>query len=122
MAATGRALGRLTDIGWGNRLRDLLADGSDRELPDDVFAACVKVLSAWGWDDRPVGVVTVGSRRRPQLVGSFGQKIATIGRLPLLGTVWLGSRRTGPTRPSGWPDWLAPSRHPTFRMSMGPSS
>jgi ATP-dependent DNA helicase RecQ len=90
VAATGRALGRLTDIGWGNRLRDLLADGTDQEIPEDVFAACVKVLSAWGWEDRPVGVVTVGSRRRPALVGSFGQRIAAIGRLPLLGTVWLG--------------------------------
>jgi ATP-dependent DNA helicase RecQ len=90
VAATGRALGRLTDIGWGNRLRDLLADGADREIPDDVFAACVKVLTAWGWDERPVGVVTVGSRRRSELVGSFGQKIASIGRLPFLGTVWLG--------------------------------
>ncbi|ANZ35432.1 recombinase RecQ [Lentzea guizhouensis] len=90
VAATGRALGRLTDIGWGNRLRDLLADGVDQEIPDDVFAACVKVLSAWGWDERPVGVVTVGSRRRPSLVGSFGQRISTIGRLPFLGTVWLG--------------------------------
>ncbi|NGY61033.1 RecQ family ATP-dependent DNA helicase [Lentzea sp. NEAU-D13] len=90
IAATGRALGRLTDIGWGTRLRDLLADGTDREIPEDVFAACVKVLTAWNWDARPVGVVTVGSRRRPTLVGSFGHQIATIGRLPFLGTVWLG--------------------------------
>ena len=66
------------------------AYGRFTEIPEDVFGACVKVLSAWGWDDRPVGVVTVGSRRRPALVGSFGQRIASIGRLPFLGTVWLG--------------------------------
>ncbi|QQQ77666.1 RecQ family ATP-dependent DNA helicase [Saccharothrix sp. 6-C] len=89
IAATGRALGRLTDIGWGNRLRSLFA-GADQEIPDDVFAACVKVLSAWSWAERPVGVVTVGSRSRPALVGSFGQRIAAVGRLPLLGQVWLG--------------------------------
>ncbi|PSL56670.1 ATP-dependent DNA helicase RecQ [Saccharothrix carnea] len=89
VAATGRALGRLTDIGWGNRLRSLFA-AEDQEIPEDVFAACVKVLSAWGWADRPVGVVTVGSRSRPALVGSFGQRIAGVGRLPLLGQVWLG--------------------------------
>ncbi|MFD0202333.1 MULTISPECIES: RecQ family ATP-dependent DNA helicase [Saccharothrix] len=89
VAATGRALGRLTDIGWGNRLRSLFA-AEDQEIPEDVLAACVKVLSAWGWADRPVGVVTVGSRSRPALVGSFGQRIAGVGRLPLLGQVWLG--------------------------------
>ncbi|QTR04949.1 recombinase RecQ, partial [Saccharothrix algeriensis] len=55
-----------------------------------VFAACVKVLTAWGWAQRPVGVVTVGSRGRPELVGSFGRRISTVGRLPLLGQVWLG--------------------------------
>ncbi|MBW4720853.1 RecQ family ATP-dependent DNA helicase [Saccharothrix obliqua] len=88
-AQTGRALGRLTDIGWGNRLRALLAD-EDQEVPDDVFAACVKVLAAWNWAERPVGVVTVGSRSRPELVGSFGQRIAAVGRLPVLGQVWLG--------------------------------
>ncbi|QFZ17240.1 RecQ family ATP-dependent DNA helicase [Saccharothrix syringae] len=88
-ASTGWALGRLTDIGWGNRLRSLFAE-ADREIPDDVFAACVKVLAAWGWAERPVGVVTVGSRTRPELVGSFGRRIASVGRLPVLGQVWLG--------------------------------
>ncbi|WP_158840848.1 RecQ family ATP-dependent DNA helicase [Saccharothrix deserti] len=88
-ATTGRALGRLTDIGWGNRLRSLFG-ADDREIPEDVFAACVKVLAAWGWAERPVGVVTVGSRTRPALVGSFGQRISAVGRLPLLGQVWLG--------------------------------
>ncbi|ATE52879.1 RecQ family ATP-dependent DNA helicase [Actinosynnema pretiosum] len=89
-AATGRALGRLTDIGWGNRLRSLFAE-ADRELPDEVFAACVQVLSAWGWERRPVGVVSVGSRTRPELVGSFARRISEVGRLPQLGTVWLGA-------------------------------
>ncbi|WP_285751117.1 RecQ family ATP-dependent DNA helicase [Lentzea sp. NBRC 105346] len=89
VAENGRALGRLTDIGWGNRLRTLFAS-ADAPIPDDVFAACVKVLSGWGWTERPVGVVTIGSRSRPELVGSFGQRIATIGRLPLLGQVWVG--------------------------------
>ncbi|ONI85718.1 recombinase RecQ [Saccharothrix sp. ALI-22-I] len=111
-AATGRALGRLTDIGWGNRLRSLFG-AEDQEIPEDVFAACVKVLSAWGWAERPVGVVTVGSRTRPALVGSFGQRISAVGRLPLLGQVWLGEathransaqRLAGLVRESGVPD------------------
>ncbi|NUT99803.1 MAG: RecQ family ATP-dependent DNA helicase [Saccharothrix sp.] len=88
-AETGRALGRLTDIGWGNRLRSLFTE-EDQEVPDDVFAACVTVLSAWGWAERPVGVVAVGSRTHPQLVDSFARRISEVGRLPLLGRVWLG--------------------------------
>jgi chromosomal replication initiator protein len=36
---------------------------------------------------RPVGVVTVASRTRPRLIGSLGEHIARVGRLPLLGSV-----------------------------------
>jgi ATP-dependent DNA helicase RecQ len=36
---------------------------------------------------RPVGVVTVTSRSRPQLVGSLGVRIVGVGRMPLLGSV-----------------------------------
>ncbi|MEU6745073.1 RecQ family ATP-dependent DNA helicase [Spirillospora sp. NPDC046719] len=83
-AETGRALGRLTDIGWGNRLRELFA-GGDTDVPADMVDAVVKVLAAWDWSARPTGVVTIGSRSRPRLVGTFGRRIAEIGRLPFLG-------------------------------------
>lgn len=96
----GRALGRLSDIGWGNRLRPMLAPQSpDGPVPDDVVSAVVSVLADWakgpgGWasglDDappRPVGVVTVASRSKPRLVGSLGSRISEVGRMPLLGTV-----------------------------------
>jgi ATP-dependent DNA helicase RecQ len=86
-AEPGRAIGRLTDIGWGNRLRELFSSTVDGPVPDDLVDACVKVLAAWGWSARPVGVVTIGSSRRPQLVASVGERISTIGRLPLLGRV-----------------------------------
>ncbi|MGA5412175.1 RecQ family ATP-dependent DNA helicase [Streptomyces pseudogriseolus] len=99
-AAQGRALGRLSDIGWGNRLRPLLApQAPDGPVPDDVARAAVGVLADWargpgGWapgvdeaQPRPVGVVTVASGTRPQLVRSLGARIAETGRLPLLGTV-----------------------------------
>ncbi|MBO2451864.1 RecQ family ATP-dependent DNA helicase [Actinomadura barringtoniae] len=86
IAETGRALGRLTDIGWGNRLREILADHApDTEMPDEMFQAVVKVLSSWDWTDRPTGVVAIGSRTRPALVGSLAHRIAEIGRLPYLG-------------------------------------
>ncbi len=97
-ATTGRAIGRLTDIGWGNRLRELLATGTpDQELPDDLFQAAIKVLAAWEWEQRPVGVVALGSRTRPKLVRSLAERIAGIGRLPLLGEV-LTNPNTTPNR------------------------
>ncbi|MGA5095799.1 RecQ family ATP-dependent DNA helicase [Streptomyces lavendulocolor] len=96
----GRALGRLSDIGWGNRLRPMLAPGApDGPVPDDVVDAVVRVLADWargpgGWASgapdappRPAGVVTVASHGRPQLVGSLGRRIAEVGRMPLLGSV-----------------------------------
>ncbi|MEV0979641.1 RecQ family ATP-dependent DNA helicase [Streptomyces sp. NPDC049915] len=99
-AGPGRALGRLSDIGWGNRLRPLLAPQSpDGPVPDDVAKAVIGVLADWakgpgGWASgaeetppRPVGVVTLASRSRPQLIASLGARIAEVGRLPLLGSV-----------------------------------
>ncbi|WP_030256938.1 MULTISPECIES: RecQ family ATP-dependent DNA helicase [Streptomyces] len=102
-AETGRALGRLSDIGWGNRLRTLLAEQApDVPVPGEAVDALVAVLADWargpgGWAgpaaaegarlERPVGVVTMASSARPQLVGSLGARIAEIGRLPLLGRI-----------------------------------
>ncbi len=83
-AAEGRALGRLSDIGWGTRLRPLLT-GPDTELPDDVLAALVQVLAAWEWDARPVAVAAVPSASRPRLVASLASRLADVGRLTLLG-------------------------------------
>src|SRR5487761_1776458 len=85
-AEPGRALGRPTDLGWGPRLRALLAaDTPDGEVPGDLVDAVVKVLAAWDWAERPAGVVTMVSRSRPQLVESLGRRIAEIGRMPYLG-------------------------------------
>ncbi|MGX7827428.1 RecQ family ATP-dependent DNA helicase [Actinokineospora sp. 24-640] len=86
----GRALGRLTDIGWGNRLRELFA-GPDGPVPAEVVDGCVRVLASWEWSERPVGVVTVASASRPALVRDLGARIAEIGRLPLLGEVATGT-------------------------------
>ncbi len=99
-AGPGRALGRLSDIGWGNRLRPMFADGApDGPVPGDVVDAVVQVLADWakgpgGWASgdpqapaRPAGVVTVDSRTRPRLIASLGARIAEVGRMPLLGQV-----------------------------------
>ncbi len=89
----GRALGRLSDLGWGTRLRALLAeDAPDGPAPDDLVKAVVEVLKDWAhgddpWPARPVGVFAIASQRRPRLVSSLAERIAAVGRLPFLGTV-----------------------------------
>ncbi len=93
-AAAGRAVGRLTDIGWGPRLRELLEPGApDRELPDDLLTAVVEVLASWGWAERPAGVVPLPSGSRPRLVASLAEGIARIGRLPLYEALRPATRR-----------------------------
>lgn len=86
IAERGRALGRLTDVGWGATLRAMLAEESpDAPAPDEVTDAVVRVLAAWEWRERPTGIVTLPSRTRPVLIASLGQRIAATGRLPYLG-------------------------------------
>jgi ATP-dependent DNA helicase RecQ len=88
LAEPGRALGRLTDIGWGTTLRTLLSDQTpDGPITDQLADAMVQVLASWDWRQRPAAVVTVPSRRRPTLVTSLGQRIAAVGRLPYLGAL-----------------------------------
>ncbi|WP_394842098.1 RecQ family ATP-dependent DNA helicase [Pendulispora brunnea] len=84
----GRALGRLTDIGWGNRLRAMLADDhEDGPVPDDVFTAVVQVLASWKWAERPIAVASLPSERRPLLVASLAQRLSQVGRLSYLGSL-----------------------------------
>lgn len=93
LAAAGRALGRLSDLGWGGTLRSLLA-ADDAPVSPAVTDAIVKVLASWAWAERPVAVATIGSRTRPVLIGSLGERIGALGRLPYLGVV--GYRGPGP--------------------------
>ena len=94
---TGRALARLSDLGWGQRLRTVLAE--DAPVSPDLLRAVVPVLAEWGWSPRPVAVVAVPSRRRPLLVESLAAGIAEIGRLENLGS--LDHDHGGPTGESG---------------------
>ncbi len=93
----GRALARLSDLGWGQRLREVLRE--DAPASADLLHACVPVLAEWGWAQRPVGVVAVPSRSHPQLVESLAAGLAEIGRLPLLGALDLA--HGGPTGEMG---------------------
>ncbi|WP_373423047.1 RecQ family ATP-dependent DNA helicase [Sinomonas atrocyanea] len=94
----GRALARLTDLGYGGPLRELFAAGApDAEVPPALARACVELLSAWArgesaagpWSGagRPAAVVSVPSATRPRLVDSLARGIAQVGRLPYLGAL-----------------------------------
>jgi ATP-dependent DNA helicase RecQ len=91
-AAPGRAIGRLTDLGWGTRLRRLLAE-PDGEVPDDVIAAAIDVLKAWEWDRRPTAVMGLDSVTHPVLISSTVQQLAQIGRLTNLGILSYAPQR-----------------------------
>ncbi|MEQ3553116.1 RecQ family ATP-dependent DNA helicase [Pseudonocardia nematodicida] len=93
-AAGGRAIGRLSDIGWGTRLRELVS-GADDPVPADVLDALVRVLAGWEWEQRPVGVIGIGSRTRPHQLDHLARRIAEIGRLELLGTLAPAGERPG---------------------------
>ncbi|GAA2202937.1 RecQ family ATP-dependent DNA helicase [Sinomonas flava] len=104
--AEGRALARLTDLGYGGPLRELFASGApDTEVPPALARACVELLAAWAQGDsstgpwsgagRPAAVVSVPSATRPRLVDSLARGIAQVGRLPYLGSL----ERTDAARP-----------------------
>ncbi|KJK47852.1 hypothetical protein UK12_33950, partial [Saccharothrix sp. ST-888] len=93
------ALGRLSDIGWGTRLRTLLSEQApDGPVPAQVRDALVDVLADWprgpsGWAGpeaadrsrltRPVRVVALTSAPRSPRVASLPTEVAATGRLPL---------------------------------------
>ena len=95
LLSTGRILARLTDLGWGNALRTMFASGApDAPLDPAMAQAIVGVLRDWGqsgWEGlgRPVAVVAMPSRTKPQLLTSFAQAICEIGKLPYLGELSL---------------------------------
>lgn len=95
-AETGRAVARLTDLGWGGVLRDLFAAGTpDGPISEELLGACVRVLKDWGWAERPAAVVSIPSRSHPQLVDSMARGLARIGRLTDLGSLDLAGEGAG---------------------------
>ena len=97
LLAEGRAVARLSDLGWGAQLRELFSadrEGNpvDREVPAELGRACLRVLKEWGWEERPVAVAWVPSLGRPRLVESLATGIAATGRLEVLGPLGLSSR------------------------------
>ncbi|TFB54774.1 RecQ family ATP-dependent DNA helicase [Cryobacterium tagatosivorans] len=97
--STGRALARLTDLGWGGPLRDVFApQATDAPASAAMLAACVRVLADWDWDERPTAIVSMPSRRHPLLIDSVARALSGAGRLP-----WLGSLDHANGGPTGTP-------------------
>ncbi len=89
----GRVLGRLSDLGWGQRLRTLL-DAPDGPAPDHIVDACIAVLREWNWTQRPGAVMALQSATHPALAADLAARLARIGRLTDLGVL-----HTRPDRP-----------------------
>ena len=101
-AEEGRALARLSDLGWGNRLREIFATDEagnplDGPVPADLGRAAVEVLKQWDWLQRPQAVIALPSPVRPQLVASLAQGLANVGKLEDLGSL----RQVAPTEHFG---------------------
>jgi len=86
-AEDGRAVGRLTDLGHGQMLRELFRpDAEDGPVPKPLVDAVLEVLGDWhpAWPARPTGVAYVESARRSQLTRDLAEGLARYLKLPLV--------------------------------------
>ena len=94
-AEEGRAVARLTDLGYGQQLRAIFrADTPDGPVPADLVAAVIEVLQEW----RPpvTAIAYVGSQRRGVLVADLAQGLARYLRLPVIGVFAIADEQVGP--------------------------
>ena len=82
--APGRAIAFADDPAWSHLIAEL--GGPDGPPSEELRGGLVDVLSRWAreWDERPVAVVPVPSRSRPQRVGGMAAHVSAVGRLPLV--------------------------------------
>ena len=83
-ASEGRAVARLTDLGYGQALRDLFRPGEpDGPVPVPLVKAVIEVLGDW----RPTieGIVVVESATRPTLTVDLADGLSRYLRVPVLG-------------------------------------
>lgn len=97
----GRAIARLTDLGHGQALRELFAEGvPDGPVPPSLAAGLMTVMKDWSaeWGERPVAIVHVESATRPQLVADLAAGLARVMQLPVVGTWAIADPSVGPGR------------------------
>lgn len=84
-AEPGRAIARLTDLGWGNQLRELFRpETPDGELPVPLRHGLVQVFDAWRFGTRPDGIVHLGSLSHPTLVSHIAHGLSRYAGIPVL--------------------------------------
>jgi len=83
-AQEGRAVARLTDLGYGNALRELFAPATpDGPVPVPLVRAVVEVLGDW----RPPvdGIVVVESATHPTLTADLADGLSRFLKVPVVG-------------------------------------
>ncbi|MEX0428576.1 DEAD/DEAH box helicase [Nocardioides sp. DS6] len=84
-AAEGRAIARLTDLGYGQQLRELFRDDTpDGPVPVALVKAVIEVLG--DWRPRVQGIVHVESGTRPTLTHDLADGLSRYLRVPVVGS------------------------------------
>jgi ATP-dependent DNA helicase RecQ len=92
----GRAVARLTDLGYGGQLRDLFGPGSpDGPVPPPLVAAVIEVLS--DWQPKVDSIVVVESLTRPTLTQDLAHGLSRHLGVPVAGRFTIAD----PTVPPG---------------------
>ncbi|WP_426243229.1 DEAD/DEAH box helicase [Nocardioides sp. LHG3406-4] len=88
-AEEGRTIARLTDLGYGQQLRDLFRPGdvTDGPVPPSLARALLDVMKEWSseWAARPEAVVHVESATRPTLTRDLAEGISRVMQIPVVG-------------------------------------
>jgi len=83
--AEGRAIARLTDLGYGQQLRELFRDDTpDGPVPVPLVRAVMEVLG--DWRPRVDGIAYVESATRPTLTHDFAEGLSRYLRVPVVGS------------------------------------
>jgi ATP-dependent DNA helicase RecQ len=91
----GRAVARLTDLGYGQTLRTLFREETpDGPVPEPLVRAVIEVLTDW----RPQvdAIVHVDSARRPTLVRDLAEGLSRYLRVPITGRFALADPEVAP--------------------------
>ncbi|RYP88731.1 DEAD/DEAH box helicase [Nocardioides guangzhouensis] len=79
----GRAVARLTDLGYGQHLRDLFREGApDGPVPVPLVQAVIEVLG--DWRPQASGIAYVESARRATLTRDFAEGLARYLKIPVV--------------------------------------
>ena len=80
LAETGRALCFWGDAGWGRLVR--VGKNRDGHFSDKLVEASVRLILEWNPEPSPAWVTCIPSRRHPDLVPSFAERLAAALGLP----------------------------------------